>query len=104
MEVGIKISSKESRNWKRVARAYFIMVARQEGKAGIVNSLKPITNEEKRRFQQGELRQQQRREIAQTSYLLNTPTAEESKVLHDLFLKIKKVRLKVRQCEVPSDN
>ena len=89
LEVGIRISSKEGRNWKRVARAYFIMVARREGKAETVNSLKPVTKEEKRRFQQGELRQQQRRAIAQTSYLLNTPTAEESQVLHDLFLCIK---------------
>ena len=58
-------------------------------KAETVNSLEPFTKEGKRRFQQGELRQQQRRAIAQTSYLLNTPTAEESKVLHDLFLRIK---------------
>ena len=94
LEVGIRISSKEARNWKRVARAYFIMVARKDGKAEIVNSLEPLTNEDKRRFQQGELRQQQRRAIAQTSYLLNTPTAEESKILHDLFLKIKNGKLK----------
>ncbi len=94
LEVGIRISSKESNNWKRVARAYFIMVARQEGKAENVNSLETVTSEEKRRFQQGKLRQEQRREIAQTSYLLNTPTAEESKVLHDLFLKIKKGKIK----------
>jgi len=70
------------------------MVARNEGKAQTVNSLEPITSEEKRRFQQGKLRQQQRREISQTSYLFNTPTAEESKILHDLFLKIKKGKLK----------
>ena len=94
LEVGIRISSKEDRNWKRVARAYFIMVARYEGKAETVNFLEPVTKEEKRRFQQGELRQQQRRVIAQTSYLLNTPTAEESKVLHDLFLRIKNGKLK----------
>ena len=94
LEVGIRISSKEDKNWKRVARAYFIMVARQEGKAETVNSLKPLTFEEKRRFQQGKLRQQQRKSISQTSYLLNTPTAEESKLLHDLFLKINKGNLK----------
>ncbi|MBG56501.1 MAG: hypothetical protein CL935_05200 [Deltaproteobacteria bacterium] len=94
LEVGIKISSKESKIWKRVARAYFIMVARKYGKAEIVNSLEPVTFEEKRRFKQGKLRQQQRMEIDQTSYLLNTPTADESKVLHEIFLKIKNGTLK----------
>ncbi|HBD27809.1 MAG TPA: hypothetical protein DC040_01345, partial [Deltaproteobacteria bacterium] len=44
---------------------------------------------EQRRFKQGEQRQQERRAIVQTSYLHNTPTAEESHVLHDLFLRIK---------------
>ena len=94
LEVGIKISSKESKIWKRVARAYFIMVARKDGKAETVNSLEPVTFEDKRRFQQGKLRQQQRIEIDQTSYLLNTPTADESKVLHDIFLKIKTGKLR----------
>ncbi len=89
LEVGVRISSKEGKSWVRVARAYFIMVARREGKAEPVNSLEPVSKNEQRRFKQGEQRQQERRAIVQTSYLHNTPTAEESHVLHDLFLRIK---------------
>ena len=89
LEVGVRISSKEGKSWVRVARAYFIMVARREGKAEPVNSLEPVSKNEQRRFKQGEQRQQERRAIMQTSYLHNTPTAEESHVLHDLFLRIK---------------
>ena len=89
LEVGVRISSKVGKTWKRVARAYFIMVARREGIAEPVNSVEPVGKEEQRRFQQGEQRQRQRRAIAQTSYLHNTPTADESRVLHDLFLRIK---------------
>ena len=89
LEVGVKISSRKEGNWKQVARAYFIMVARQNGEAATVNSLNPKTDEELARFKQGEARQQQRRSLAQTSYLQNTPTEAESKVLHNLFLNIK---------------
>ncbi|MBT6637836.1 MAG: hypothetical protein HOB42_07700, partial [Candidatus Marinimicrobia bacterium] len=90
IEVGVKISSKEGDSWKRVARAYFIMVARREGKAEPVNSLEAVSMDEQRRFRESEQRQQERRSISQTNYLNNTPTAEESQVLHELFLQIKK--------------
>ena len=90
IEVGVKISSKEGESWKRVARAYFIMVARREGKAERVNSLEVISKDEQRRFREGQLRQQERRSISQTNFLNNTPTGEESHVLHELFIKIKK--------------
>ena len=89
LEVGLRISSKVGKTWRRVARAYFIMVARREGKAVQVNSVEPVGMEELRRFQDGEQRQLQRRAIAQSSYLHNTPTADESRVLHDFFLLIK---------------
>ena len=56
IEVGVKISSKEGESWKRVARAYFIMVARREGKAERVNSLEVISKDEQRRFREGQLR------------------------------------------------
>jgi len=89
LEVGIRISSKEENSWVRVARAYFIMVARREGKAEPVNSLLPLSKDERRRFKEGEQRQRERRAIAQTSYLHYKPTVEESQVLHNLFLQNK---------------
>ena len=89
IEVGVRISSKEGNNWKRVARAYFIMVARREGKAEPVNKIEPVSKHEKRRFNESETRQQERRAIAKTSYLKDTPTVKESHLLHDLFLRIK---------------
>lgn len=90
IEVGVKISSKEGETWKRVARAYFIMVARREGKAEPVNSLETVSKVQQRRFRESKKRQYDRRSISQTSYLNNTPTAHESQVLHELFLQIKK--------------
>ena len=90
IEVGVKISSKEGATWKRVARAYFIMVARREGKAEPVNSLETVSKVQQRRFRESEQRQHERRSILQTSYLNNTPTADEIQILHELFLQIKK--------------
>jgi len=89
LEVGVRISAKEGKTWKRVARAYFIMVARRDGKAEAVNKLELVSKDDQRRFQESEQRQQERRAIAKTSYLKDTPTARESHVLHDLFLRIK---------------
>ena len=70
IEVGVKVSSKDLKNWRRVARAYFIMVARRQGKAEPVNQIKPSKKNEIRRFKEGIRRQQERREIARTSYLM----------------------------------
>jgi len=93
IEVGIKISSKEGKKWRRVARAYFIMVALLSGKAEPVNPIKPTKKDECRRFKEGEHRQKERMSISQTSYLLQTPTAYESGLIHDLFLQIKNKKI-----------
>jgi len=90
MEVGLQVASEDNNGgWNSVARAYFIMVARQGAKAVAVNPLAPETEKDHRRFQEGEQRQQQRRAMAQNSYLKDTPTAEESMRLHGLFLRSK---------------
>jgi acyl-coenzyme A thioesterase 9 len=90
MEVGLQVASEEGNGgWQAVARAYFIMVARQGETSAAVNPLVPQTDEEHRRFQEGEQRQQQRRAMAQNNYLKHTPTAEESVRLHRLFLRTK---------------
>ena len=56
MEVGVRISTKSENDWKRVARAFFIMVSRREGRAEKVNPLTPKTREEQRRFKEGQQR------------------------------------------------
>ena len=90
MEVGLQVASEDDHGgWQPVARAYFIMVARQGDAAAPVNPLVPKTREGQRRFQEGEQRQQQRRAMVQSSYLKHTPTAEESVRLHGLFLRTK---------------
>jgi acyl-coenzyme A thioesterase 9 len=90
MEVGLQVASEDGNGgWQAVARAYFIMVARQGETSAAVNPLVPKTDEEHRRFQEGEQRQQQRRAMAQNNYLKHTPTAEESVRLHRLFLRTK---------------
>ena len=94
IEVGIKVSSKEGKNWRRVARAYFIMVALLKGKSEPVNPIKPTKKDEFRRFKEGKHRQKERRSIAKTSYLIKTPTADESSLIHDLFLQIKNDEIK----------
>ena len=87
MEVGLQVASEDDHGgWQPVARAYFIMVARQGDAAAPVNPLVPKTREGQRRFQEGEQRQQQRRAMVQSSYLKHTPTAEESVRLHGLFV------------------
>ncbi len=89
IEIGMKVSSRYHKKWKRVARAYFIMVALLRGKAEPVNHIKPQKKDEFRRFKEGEQRQKERRLIAKTSYLIQPPTGSESYILHNLFLKIR---------------
>ena len=89
MEVGIRISSGNPSEWRRVARAYFIMVSRREGKAEAVNPLKPVSENEKRRHREGEERQRQRMELARRNYHKQAPSEHESNLLHSLFLKIR---------------
>ncbi len=86
MEVGFRISAQESDEWRPVARAYFIMVSRRGEAAAPVNPLLTESAEEVRRFEEGEVRQQQRRDLASQSIHRQPPSAEESQVLHDLFL------------------
>ncbi|MGA1599461.1 MAG: hotdog domain-containing protein [bacterium] len=86
MEVGLQLSSWHEERWNPVARAYFIMVSRHGSQAAPVNLLQPETPEEERRFHEGEQRQAQRRALAQQSTHEQPPSAEESQVLHTLFL------------------
>ena len=82
MEVGIRISTKSENDWKRVARAFFIMVSRREGRAEEVNPLTPKTREEQRRFKEGQERQRLRREMSRYNILTVAPDDQESKLLH----------------------
>ena len=94
MEVGIRISTKSENDWKRVARAFFIMVSRREGRAEEVNPLTPKTLEEQRRFKEGQERQRLRREMSRYNILTVAPDEQESKLLHSLFLEIREGTLK----------
>lgn len=89
MEIGIRLESKVDGEYRNIARAYFIMVAIAGTKAAEVHQLQLETDEEKRRFQDGLARQEQRRSTAQKNYLQNAPTAEESQQLHQLFGQIR---------------
>ncbi len=86
MEVGFRISAQEAGSWRPVARAYFIMVSRRGEAAAPVNPLIRETEDAVRRFAEGEVRQQQRRELAHQHVHRQPPSAEEGQVLHDLFL------------------
>ena len=94
MEVGIRISTKSENDWKRVARAFFIMVSRRGNLAEEVNPLAPKTREEQRRFKEGQERQRLRREMSRYNILTLAPDKQESKLLHSLFLEIREGTLK----------
>lgn len=89
MEVGIRIESRVGETFHLVARAYFIMVARQGIKAAQVNPLIVQTEEESRRFEQAQQRQTNRKRIAQSFYLNQPPSEAEIQRLHQIFLDIK---------------
>jgi len=94
LEVGIRISSGNENNWRRVARAFFIMVARREGLAAAVNPLSPKSPEELRRFKEGQERQRLRREMSRHNIMTVAPNEQESELLHSLFLRIRQGKLK----------
>jgi acyl-coenzyme A thioesterase 9 len=57
-----------------------------------VNKLQPETEEEKRRFKQGELNKQRRLAAAEISLQKQPPSAEERFIIHDLFMRSSKAK------------
>lgn len=86
MEVGLRLETLEDGVWKFVARAYFIMVALKGDRGFKVHRLSPESGEEQRRSQDAALRSQRRRVEMKSNFRHSAPTAEESGVLHELFL------------------
>mmetsp|Transcript_40664 Transcript_40664/g.65981 ORF Transcript_40664/g.65981 Transcript_40664/m.65981 type:complete len:336 (-) Transcript_40664:596-1603(-) len=70
-----------------ILHARVLMVARDKltQKATQVNRLEPITDEEKKRFSDGEERQQFRKQASDQSLQRFPPTAEELALLHQMF-------------------
>ncbi|CAM2011053.1 hotdog domain-containing protein [Acanthopleuribacter pedis] len=85
MEVGLQMESKTQRGWEAVANAFFIMVARREEGAFPVPPLRVEGEQEMRSWDEGRVRQGERRSQAKSHYLNKPPSAEESALLHSLL-------------------
>lgn len=89
MEIRVSLESKIDSEYEVVSLSYFIMVARFNNEAAPVNQLLLNTEEEKQRFDEGEARQDHRRDMARNNFMRKAPNEDEGALLHDLFLNIK---------------
>ena len=86
MEIGLRLGSKNGESFVLVAEAFFIMVARKGYGAAPVNPLVPETEEDQQRWQDAQRRREQRRADSGSDFRKQAPTAEESDLIHQLFL------------------
>lgn len=86
MEIGVLINTLSNGNWLLVARAYFIMVARKDGLGFPIHRLATSNDDEVRRAQEGFKRQSKRSADKSLHFSQSAPSAEESQLLHRLFL------------------
>lgn len=88
MEVKMHMFQDHDGIFSPVLDATFVMVARdpENKRPAFVNPLIPEGPEEEQIFRQGELNKTRRVEISTASLLKMAPTAEERKIIHDIFL------------------
>ncbi len=86
MEVGLRLESLIEGVWTLMARAYFIMVARQGEVAAKVHRLELKSEDELRRGKAALRRQERQRRDVRTSLLKQPPDGQESAHLHAVFL------------------
>jgi len=87
VEVDLQQQPPGSDEWHSVVSGYFLMVSRDPVtyRAAKVNPLLPETPEERKRFQQGEARNQKNRQERKHSLHEHAPCAEETKLIHFLY-------------------
>ena len=78
----------EESNWENIFTSYLTMVCvdPQTRKSAKVNKLLPESEEEKRKFQEGERHRKQRSDLSATSLKKVAPTLEELTLVHNLFI------------------
>ncbi|NWI85148.1 ACOT9 thioesterase, partial [Pitta sordida] len=88
MEVKMHMLQLHDGDYSPVLDATFVMVARdpENKRPAFVNPLIPEGPEEEEIFKQGELNKGRRIDFSTASLLKMAPTAEERKVIHDIFL------------------
>ncbi|KAM3933667.1 acyl-coenzyme A thioesterase 9, mitochondrial isoform 1-T1 [Leptodactylus fuscus] len=88
MEVKMHMLQLHDGIYSPVLEATFVMVARdpENKRPAFVNPLVPDGPEEESLFKQGELNKTRRIEFSTASLLKMAPTAEERKIVHDMFL------------------
>uniref|UniRef100_A0A8D0F9K2 Acyl-CoA thioesterase 9 n=1 Tax=Strix occidentalis caurina TaxID=311401 RepID=A0A8D0F9K2_STROC len=88
MEVKMHMLQLHDGDYSPVLDATFVMVARdpENKRPAFVNPLVPESPEEEEIFKQGELNKLKRIDFSTASLLKMAPTAEERKIIHDIFL------------------
>lgn len=89
IEVIVWLEQQKKDVWIKLTRAIFLMAARDptNTRAAIVNTLVPRNEEEKSILHAGEKRKENRQNIQNFDLLKMEPSAHETKLIHDIFIK-----------------
>lgn len=92
MEVIVKLEQFFEGKWHKITSALFLMVARNAtGTQSIpINPLKPSNDTEKKIIEEGEARKVKRSKLSSTHISQSLPTSEEQKLIHDLYVSVRK--------------
>lgn len=88
MESTLKLHQMRNGQWQELIKARFVMVARDPLNRGsaFVNPVLLETPVEKAMFEEGEVNNQRRKQLASESLLKLPPTEEERALIHEMFL------------------
>ncbi|KAL0479428.1 acyl-coenzyme A thioesterase, mitochondrial [Acrasis kona] len=94
MEVRINVTTKKGEVWEPVMVAYFVMVARDKNtnKSAEINRLEPATGADKHLLELGEESQRRRKQTSETSLYKIPPNEQERLLIHDMHLKVQKIK------------
>ncbi|XP_045471028.1 acyl-coenzyme A thioesterase 9, mitochondrial-like isoform X2 [Harmonia axyridis] len=102
MEVVVKLEQFFEGSWHKITRALFLMVARNATGTGSVsiNPLKASNDMEKKIIEGGEERKLRRSQASTKHISQMVPSAEEQKLVHDLYKNIRKLRNNNKSAEL----
>ena len=99
MEIGLRIDTLKNGAWKLVARAYFIMVARKDGRGHEIHRLELNSAAEKQRHQEAASRAEEQRTEKSLRLRRSAPNAEEGATLHQLLLQTRDIAPNIPMCD-----
>jgi len=106
MEVTLKIDQDNNGTWEHVLHALFVMVARdpRTKKSARMNPLIATNEEDKAIIQKGDLNRQRRLTEQDKSLFKIPPSAAESSIVHDLFLKTISADMSIFRTRILGEN